>query len=460
MSKVLLIYPYFRPSNDRSVFRFPPLGIGYLASCLLEAGHDVQILDCSFMNKPDAIKQAQDAKAEVVGIYCMITMLEDCLWLARQLRASAHLLMVGGPLPTCDPQAFLDHFDVVVRGEGESTVLELLQAYTAGSDFNTIAGISYLKKTSMDGKTGVETISTPDRPFIKDLDNLPFPARQLLPNQSYIQFGKKRYRYSITTVMSTRGCPYDCEFCSNVIFGGSYRERSARNVVDEIERALSIGYDRISFADDVFTMRKKRVLEVCAEIKQRGLQFKWECLARVDSIDDATFVELFNAGCRRVYFGIESGDDTVLRLMNKKITTDEARHAVMAAHQAGLEVGAFFILFYPGETNQTVLNTLRFATSLPLDYLGLTMPYPLPGTALYERVKRQIKREWHPGESVFGSHVLIYNADFSEAKMWFGIIKGRAQFEINRRLRRLGKLAPFILRLFEAPTDWLLLRLH
>src|SRR4030042_4886078 len=122
---------------------------------------------------------------------------------------------------------------------------------------------------------------------------------------------------------------------------------------------------------------------------------------------------MYCAGCRRVYFGIESGDDTLLKLMKKKIPSDEARHAVLTAHQAGLEVGAFFILFYPGETNQTVLNTLRFATSLPLDYLGLTMPYPLPGPALYERIKSQVRREWHPGESVFGSHVLIYNDNFS-----------------------------------------------
>jgi len=457
MSKVLLIYPYFKPANDRSVFRFPPLGISYLASTLLESGHDVHLLDCTFMHKSGALKQALEENAEVVGIYCMVTMLEDCLWLARQLRLNTRLLMVGGPLPTCDPQAFVQDFDVVVRGEGENTVKELLQAYSTGSDYSNIAGISYLKKNNVDGKAAAETISNPDRPFIKDLDLLAFPARQLLPNESYIQFGKKKYRYAITTVMSTRGCPYECEFCSNVIFGGSYRERSARNIVDEIEQALDCGYDRISFADDVFTLRQKRVLEVCAEIKKRGLRFQWECLARVDSIDAATYLEMYQAGCRRVYFGIESGDDSVLKLMNKKVSSDQARQAVMAAHQAGLEVGAFFILFYPGETNQTVLNTLRFATSLPLDYLGLTMPYPLPGTALFERVKGQIKREWRPGESVFGSHVLIYNSDFSEAKMWFGIIKGRVQFEINRRL---GKLAPFVLKVFETPTDWLLCRLR
>ena len=453
MSRILLIYPYFRPKRDRSVFRFPPLGVGYIASSLIRAGHDVQLLDCTFLDRSEALQQAQSMKFEVVGIYCMVTMLEDCLWFARQLRANTRLLLAGGPLPTCDPQAFQNDFDVIVRGEGESTVVELLRAYMDGGAFNLIPGIVMHNKISPDGKAQDETILTPDRLFSDDLDQLPFPARHLLPNASYIEFGRRKYGFSITTIMSTRGCPYECEFCSNVIFGGTYRERSAGNVVDEIEQALALGYDRISFADDVFTLRKNRVLEVCAEIKQRNLHFYWECLARVDSLDDGTYVEMYQAGCRRVYFGIESGDDGILKLMKKKITSAEARQAVLAAHRAGLEVGAFFILFYPGETNETVLNTLHFATSLPLDYIGLTMPYPLPGTALYERVKTKIKREWRPGESVFGSHVLIYNADFSEAKMWFGIIKGRAQFEIKRRL---GRLAPFVLRLFEVPTDWLL----
>jgi anaerobic magnesium-protoporphyrin IX monomethyl ester cyclase len=250
--------------------------------------------------------------------------------------------------------------------------------------------------------------------------------------------------------MSTRGCPYRCEFCSNVVFGGSYRERSPQNVVDEIEDALALGYDRISFADDVFTMKKDRVLGVCREIRQRGLNFYWECLGRVDSIDYTTALEMKEAGCQRIFFGIESGDDRMLELMTKNITTDEARQAVYAAHQAGLQVGAFFILCYPGDSDATVLQTLHFATSLPLDYLGLSMPYPLPGTALYQRTKDRINRDWHPDESLMGSHVLIFDADFSEFKMWFAIIKGHAQFKIKKNL---GGFAPGFLNLFEKTTD-------
>jgi anaerobic magnesium-protoporphyrin IX monomethyl ester cyclase len=453
MTSVLLIYPFFIPARDRSVFRFPPLGVAYIAASLREAGHSVKVLDCTFLQKSDALSAARAAHAQVIGIYCMVTMLEDCLWFAKELRDQCRLLIAGGPLPTCDPLPFLERFDIVVRGEGEQTMTDILQADAQGSDFGSVAGIVYRARPALPDDPKETIAFTPHRPFEKALDRLPFPARDLLPNEEYIRYAKKKYGYSITTVMSTRGCPYQCEFCSNVVFGGSYRERSAARVVDEIEDALQLGYERISFADDVFTMNRRRVLEVCQEIHRRGLQFNWECLGRVDAIDLPTAAEMKRAGCTRIYFGIESGDDRVLKLMNKKITTAQARAAVEAAHQAGLEVGAFFILFYPGETDDTVLATLRFAASLPLDYIGLSMPYPLPGTALYDRVRDQITRPWRAGEHLFGGHVLTYHSEFSEAKMWFGIIKGHAQFKIKRRM---GRLAPLVLKLIETPSDALL----
>ena len=334
--------------------------------------------------------RALTSRAAVVGIYCMVSMLDECLWFARQLRSQARLLVAGGPLPSCDPEPFLEHFDVVVVGEGEQTMQDLLHALEQGSGFADIAGIVYRATPALPGQP--ELVHTPARPFIRDLDQVPFPARDLLPNEGYIRYTREKYGYSITTVMSTRGCPFRCEFCSNVVFGGSFRQRSAASVVDEVEAALHLGYDRISFSDDVFTMNRERVVAICREIRRRGLDFHWECLARVDALDFTTASEMRLAGCTRVFFGIESGSNEILELMNKKITTDQAQAAVEAARRAGLEVGAFFILCYPGDTDETVLQTLRFATRLPLDYLGLSIPYPLPGTALYNRTREQIAR--------------------------------------------------------------------
>ena len=172
------------------------------------------------------------------------------------------------------------------------------------------------------------------------------------------------------------------------------------------------------------------MIDICDEITRRGLRFAWECLGRVDTFDRATALAMKEAGCFRIFFGIESGNDRILKLMDKRITTAQARHAVEVAKEAGLEVGAFFILCYPGETDDTVLDTLRFATSLPLDYVGLSMPYPLPGTALFDRVGGRITRQWRPQESLLLDQVLTFKGDFSATKMRFAILKGRAQFEI------------------------------
>jgi anaerobic magnesium-protoporphyrin IX monomethyl ester cyclase len=166
-------------------------------------------------------------------------------------------------------------------------------------------------------KVNGEIIFTEPCGLEPNLDRIAFPARDLFANDRYINYWRKRSGNATTTIFTTRGCPFSCEFCSNAVFGISYRERSPENVVDEVEDALSFGYDRIHFADDVFTLNRGRVLKICNEIRNRDLQFKWECLGRVDSIDEEISIAMKDAGCDRIYFGIESGNDSVLNIMKK-----------------------------------------------------------------------------------------------------------------------------------------------
>jgi anaerobic magnesium-protoporphyrin IX monomethyl ester cyclase len=179
VTSVLLIYPFFKPRRDRSVFRFPPLGIGYIASSLQRAGHSVSLLDCTFMERDEALNKARAVHAEVIGIFCMVTLEADCLWFARQLRDRCQLLVAGGPLPTCDPLTFLDDFDLVVRGEGEQTMVELLRTWEEAGDWSAVAGISYRNGESTSEVKDARYFETQPRPFNKDLDQLPFPAREL-----------------------------------------------------------------------------------------------------------------------------------------------------------------------------------------------------------------------------------------------------------------------------------------
>ena len=456
MTSVLLIYPYFRPKRDLSIFRFPPLGLGYVAASLRKAGCDVKLLDCTFLTRREAREKAGTSRPDIVGIYSMVSMKNESLWFAQETGKSSRLLVAGGPLPTGDPLSYLRHFDVVVRGEGEQTMTEIAAAFAGGLDLETVKGIVYRKNkpdTASSGGNGLlEPGFTVNRELAQDLDSIPFPARELFPNQDYIRYWKRKSGQATTTVFTTRGCPFSCEFCSNAVFGISYRERSPENVVDEVEQALSLGYNHVHFADDVFTLNRARVIRICEEIRRRKLPLTWECLGRVDSVDAEVAGAMKAAGCRRVFFGVESGNDSVLSLMNKRITVDKARLAIQVTKAAGIAVGAFFILCYPGETNSSVLKTIRFATSLPLDYLSFTVPYPLPGTPLYERVKEKMTKEWKQPKGFLSDHVLTFQSEFSEAKMKLGVLKGQVQFWFRKKLGRAGQI---ILRPFENLTDWI-----
>ncbi len=345
--------------------------------------------------------------------------------------------MVGGPLPTLDPADFLDDFDVAVIGEGEKTVTELADCMDRGSSFSGVNGIAY--------KEEGEVKFTAPRGFVENLDDLPFPSRELFDNEAYKRYYAKRFGYTTTPMITSRGCPFSCDFCSRPVFGTDFRTRSPTSIVDEVESVASYGYDRVWFADDCFTLNREHLIRVCDELIRRGVDVGWECLSRVDTMDRQVADKMKQAGCVRVFFGIESGNDDVLAVMNKRITVAQARHAVYAAKAAGLQVGAFFIVGYPGENDASVLDTVRFASGLPLDYLSFTLPYPIPGTPLYERVRGNggvAVDDWEePKNWSLIRHKLLYGSSFSEAKLKFAIGKAHVQFYGRKFLGKRGYAA-------------------
>lgn len=451
MTRVTLVYPYFRPQRDKSIFRFPPLGLGYIASYLRQNDISTSLIDCTFLSQQQALERVRNSNPEIVGIYSMFSMKHPAMLMAKLLRNNCEMLVAGGPLPTIRPENFLEDFDVVAVGEGEQTMVELVRAFENRQSLSTVNGIVYKKQNK---NVDPEVVSTRSREFIEDLDRLPFPARDLFDNQSYKNHYFTKFGYTTTSLITSRGCPFQCDFCSRAVFGNGVRTRSAANVVDEMENVRALGYDRVWFADDCFTLNRKRLLSICDEIIRRGLRMDWECLSRVDTIDMETASKMNQAGCIRVFFGIESGNDAILALMKKKATADEARKAVLTTKSAGIQVGAFFIVGYPSETDKTVLDTLRFVSSLPLDYLSFTMPYPIPGTPLYDRVKDNIEfDDWNePRHRTLTEHKLIYRSNFSETKLKLAILKGSAQFRLRKILGKRGYA--FFGAPFERLTDY------
>ncbi len=448
--KVALVYPYFHPGNDNSIFRFPPLGLGYIAAALKKQGTEVELVDCTFMQFREAVERVKHAKPHIVGFYSMFSMKKTTLELAQVLRDEGlrdSLFVVGGPLPSWEPEGFLGVFDVVAVGEGEQTMLEMADCVDQHKGLSGVKGLVF--------KDGERTIKNAPRQFIENLNNLDFPTRDLFDNKAYQKYYRDRFGYSITSMITSRGCPFSCDFCSRPIFGADMRTRSVTNIVDEVEQIAALGYDRVWFADDCFTLNRNHVLDVCNEIVRRRLDIGWECLSRVDTMDTEVAEGMKRACCIGVFFGIESGNDSILGLMKKKITTAQAQRAVNAAKAAGLNVGAFFIVGYPGENNKTVLDTLRFASHLPLDYLSFTLPYPIPGTPLYERVKDHgvSIEDWEePKNYRLIRHKLLYASGFSEGKLKFAI--GKAQVQFHGR-KYLGKTVYGVLGWpFERLTDF------
>ncbi len=446
MADVVLIYPYVhREATGRKLWLFPPLGQGFIAAYLRSLGHSVRFLDCTFEGVDWAIEQAALEQPLVVGVYCMVTMHEEALAIGQGLReklAGRTLLVAGGPMPSGKPQAFLPAFDLVMRGEGELLWADLLARLQAGEPYTHLEGICTLKDGKLVGATKAPLIPK------ELLTQMPMPARDLFDHKSYQAYWQRTFGYAQTPVFTARGCPYGCEYCDQPIFGATYREHTVEQVMTDIERALADGYTHIWFSDDIFMLNWQRALKICDEIIKRGLKFKWDCLGRVD-VQRKVFDRMAQAGCDRIFFGIESGSVSVLKQMGKRFSLDNVRQAIRDANDVGIRAAAFFQIGYPGESTEDILTTLQFIPTLPLDYLSFTITYPLPGTQLFDRVvsegrlSPEEQSEWKRA----GHNVLTYKADHSQLKLRSAIYAGRARFLAEKHLGPLGRaIGPAITR--------------
>ncbi len=444
---IVLVYPYINVEYDRSIFRYPPLGLGYLASSILNKKSElnVKIVDCTFKTLEKSIREISKLNPRILGVYSMVTINYNAIKIAEALRENVDLMIAGGPLPTLTPENYLNNFDIVILGEGEETIIDVINEYESKKNWKNIKGIAY--------KHDDKIIITGKRDLIKNLDNIPFPARELFPNKEYKWYWRKFHGYTSTSIISTRGCPYSCDFCSNPVFGISYRERSPSNVIHEMIKIKELGYERIFFTDDCFTQNLRRIEKICEIIIREKLDLEWECLSRVDKLTQRVADLMAKAGCKRIFFGIESGSDRVLKIIGKRITKKNAAHAVHAAHKAGIETGGFFILGYPGDTKNTIIETVNFSSTLPLDYLSYSFPYPIPGTGLYKKVKDRItKREWRKKRGSPTRHDLLYKSGFTELKLRIAMYKGLLQHKLMKK----GSLSKTFNLIFRKITDLIL----
>lgn len=381
-----LVYGCWCKGKRIAGIQFPPVSQLLVTTVLKERGHDSRLLDAAGLQMPlDDVKKAViDEDYDLcVMLTSTMTIKEDAEILHGLKQALPKLkTAVTGSQPTFMPQATLarDGIDFIAMREQEAVLADLADALERGGEaYTSVAGIGYLDKKG-------QTVINPPAPWIKNLDDLPIADRTMLPGD-IDYFNPIVKRMPFTTMFTTRGCTAKCTYCTSPVFyGEKVRFRSAEKVLEEMEYCQNLGYKEIFFRDELFTASKKRVFDICNGIKERGLDLTWICSSRVNNVDDEMLAVMKDAGCHLVRFGVESGVQEILDNVRKDITVEETRKAFDLCHKHKIDTHAHCIIGSPGETQETIDQTLKFILEIEPTIItfGITTPYP--GTALFDEV--------------------------------------------------------------------------
>ena len=377
--KVTLI----NPAQLDSKYKFmgvvaPPLGLAYMAAVLEENDVEVKIIDaCALEMDLDALgKELMEFSPDIIALTALTPTIGKALETAEYSRGICKdaTIVMGGYHPTFNYGDILeyDFVDVVIIGEGEQTLLDLTKTIKEGRPLSDVKGIAF------------EDVITPQRPLIKDLDSLPLPARHLLPMDSYKLLNMDT---KMSTMITSRGCPMQCSFCSSAAMHGSkLRLRSVEKILDEMEYIVNeMGIETIAFMDDTFTLNKRRVLELCEGIEKREIKVMWGCTARVDSLNQELLKKMKESGCITVFMGVESADQQMLDTVNKQTTIKKIKEAFEISRQQKIRTIASVVLGMPGDTHESIKNTINFVKELNPSYAIFSLATPYPGTRFYQQ---------------------------------------------------------------------------
>lgn len=387
----------------------PPLGLAYIASVLINAGYDVSAIDFNVSSLNLLEKLLEKEPPRILGISTHTETYLNGLKIAetaKQVNPGINVVM-GGTHPTVMYQevARERNIDVVARGEGEYTMLELANYFIRNE-----GGLSEIKGIAYQDNGAVKV--APERPFIEDPDELPFPARGLFPLSLYGSPG--------TALISRGGCPFNCHYCAvNNIWKGRRRFRKPEKIVEEITYIIRNGQAQwINFADDIFTLDRRRVVELCSLLK--GLKLRWLCTTRVDLVDEELLSEMYEAGCYSVTYGVESGSQKILDAIGKKITLEQVRRAVKTTIDIGMKVTCFFMFPQPDDTEETIREQIQFMKELKRMRARLVLSFttPYPGTYYYEHARELgIKTLVDSWDEYQGRRLTITTKYLSEEKL-------------------------------------------
>ena len=376
----------------------PPLGLCYLAASAIAAGYRVQIIDAPALglNLAATVSQVLKTESWLIGITASTASICRASELAKALKknGSGVPILIGGPHVSSLPRETLEEFqefDIGVINEGEGTIPELISCHQSGGDMGDVAGLVY--------KSEGEVVCSAARPNIEDLDRLPYPAWDLLPHlPTYYKPSPHSYlTLPSSSLVTSRGCNGTCTFCARPFMGEKYRAHSADYTVGMIDHLVKrYGIRDIMFYDDNFLLDKKRVEKICEALLKKEYKISWSCLARPEIISDDLFTLIRRAGCWQIAYGIESGDQTILNAIKKRVTVERIEEVIRKTNQAGIHSRGYFMIGSPGETRETIEKTTRFITTSGLKDFHVTFCTPMPGAELFTTASQygEFERDW------------------------------------------------------------------
>jgi anaerobic magnesium-protoporphyrin IX monomethyl ester cyclase len=452
--KVALVYPpYGAVKNEPGIKTvkenygiFPSLSLLYVAGILEDAGVEVLFLDVHAheWTIEETVEKLRAFGPDYIGYTITTYLFFQTLEWIKAIKAQVDApTIVGGVHLSIYPVETLTHeaIDYAVTGEAEVSLPELLGALTSGRDLSTVRGIAYRVGGPVSEGGRVEV--TPSAQTV-DVDAAPFPARHLIDNTIYHSFISK-YR-NFTCFITSRGCPYKCIFCEQG--SKAFRARSPENVVDELEIAVyEQGVRELDFFDSSFTIRKERVIAICDEIKRRKLDIVWAARTRVDCISKDVLQSMRSAGCSRIYYGIESGNREILRVLKKSTSLDVIKRVVKETKESGIDTFGYFMVGNPYETPATIRQTIRLSLELDLDYAQFSKVTPMPATEMYTMLMQQTGRDYWR-EFVLNPHDDLVPRPYcdmtdAEIQRWTRLAYLRFYYRPSMMRRRLAAMESF-----------------
>ncbi len=381
---ILLTHAYFlkEDEKEKSIMRpYVPLGILYISAYLESKQVEHQVLDSTFISFEAFKQKILEQQPSIIGIYTNLMTKINVLKIIQFIKSETKLLntkiILGGPEIRYNAKNYLLHgADILVVGEGEITFYELCEAIkNKQNSFENINGLAF--------KRNDELVFTTERSLIKDLNVLPMPARHKIDLTLYGNAWKKAHGYSMYSISTMRGCPYTCKWCSRAVYGGTYRRRSPKLVVDEMAY-LKTKYqpDQIWFVDDVFTINHKWLREFKDEVVNRQIKIPYEIITRADRMTDEVIDLLRESGCFRVWIGAESGSQKIIDAMDRRVDVMQVREMIIKTKAKGMEAGTFIMLGYPGETKKDIALTIDHLKKSMPSFYTITLAYPITGTPL------------------------------------------------------------------------------